>query len=308
MRQPILAFTLLLSAFHCLAQTDSAGYLDIYRNETQQLLMPALAADMGKHILRTDFKFRQTPSNTLLLKYWQAAYQTQWRNHGFGLVFRNVPSSQLLSEQTVGLQYAYGIGLGKNSFWKNSKLSMGVEVAMTKGQPADKLIFLDQLSPYGQINQSAEPAPGNVLYPEVKASFSFRSYKYYLTTTFSDLNAPRNGLYSTNFRKEMTVDIQTGVKFIEWKKMAIWGVYDLPLHDSHLSLTGIGLAGSFHHIIVTWKNRGVGKGDPNNLFQLSYFTPRMRCYVQYDKTYYPYSAFLYGGTFSTGLAIGLTKQ
>lgn len=304
MKALIPLFLLLLFTTTLSAQNDTAGYWDVYRNENQQLLSPALAGEMGKHIVRTDFSFlkRVVVNTDNPMYYWQAAWQTQWNNHGFALVSKNIPSSQLLSSHTLGLQYAYGFGLGKSNFWKNSRLSLGVGMNMTKEAASNNLVYVDQFDTNGvKVNsRSGEKAVDNISYPDIEAGLAFRSKKMYLTTTFQHLTGSQNGFYAT-MPLQTSVQIQAGVKLAEWKRLAGWLVFDqYANYSSH-----IGLALSYRHLMATYKRSTL---DPNNLFQLSYLSPRLRIYAEYETKTLGLTTTYNSSFIRTGIAIGITKQ
>ena len=287
------------------AQSDSMGYFDVYKNEVQQTLNPALVADMGKHFVRSDFRMnRNNISNNNNLIYWQAAYHNQWRKHGFGIVSKNIPFSQLIYSNSIGLQYAYGFGLGKSNFWKNTKLNIGTELNFTQMKNNfDDYVFIDQLDSLGIIRPTQENSGSEaILYPSINIGIALRSKKFYLVSGFYNLNRATEGFYSTQSSKqEIKIDIQAGAKLFEVKQVSSWLVIDLPMAGSYQQLGKIGLALSYKHLIVTYKIT-----EPtNHFFQLSYIHPRVRLYAQYQKIKHPYIIY---SNMSAGIAFGITKQ
>jgi hypothetical protein len=307
MKQLLTVVFLLTLLTKTTAQTDSSGFYDVYRNETQQSLAPALSGDMGKHIVRSDFRFlkRSTDGDYHPLQYWQAAWQTGWKNHGLGVIYKSIPSSQLISSRTFGLQYAYGFKMGKSNFWKNSRMSFGLGMYLTKEQArSDHFIMNDQFlqATLAKPSSSEPPADKPIYYPEFDAGLAFRSKKFYLVANFINLTSPQQGLYkTTNSIKAFGVNISTGVKLAEWKKLAGRVVCDA--QTSEFSTNKIGLSLSYQHLIASWKM----SSNHQHLFQLSYMHPRIRAYAQYETIHNSWGTF-HGAFISTGLAIGLTKQ
>ncbi len=300
----------LCSSSHIVAQNDSSGCFDVYRNEVHPTLNPALTSDMGKHIIRTDVQFRRNnfTSNDDPFFYWQAAYSTQWRKHGFGIISKNVPSSQLVYYNAIGLQYAYGFGLGKNSFWKNTKLNMGVGLNMSQYKSNfDEYIFGDQINGnQGVVRNTTEtPINGSYLYPTIDAGLTLRSPKFYLASTFYHINSIYKGFYqSVGSLERMNINIQTGAKLFELKKVSSWITYDLLIAENTDRYGQIGLNITYHHFIVSYKTRNYG----TQLIQLSYIHPRLRVYAQYQNTPNEFVSYFNYGIFSTGIALGITKQ
>lgn len=306
MKTPILVLFLLSFTKNITAQTDSSGYFDVYRNETQQSLAPSLAGEMGRHIVRSDFRFlhRRTDGDYRPFQYWQAAYQTHWGNHGFGVISKNIPNSQLIALHTIGFQYAYGINMGKSTFWKNTKLNFGLELNITEHHASpENMVFLDQIdSNANVIIPSGEPPSDNkILHLGINAGVSLRSKKIYLLGTVVNITSPKNGLYmTTDSRQELRVDIQAGVKLFEWKNLSGWAVTEINTIPNNGKL---GTSLSYKHFITTWKYKGNG----GNIFQLSYFSPRLRMYAQYENIPTPFS-YSTNSFLSTGIAIGITKK
>lgn len=292
------------------AQNDSLGYFDVYKNEVQQTLNPALVSDMGKHIVRGDVQWRRSTfdNNEHPLFYWQTAYSTQWRRHGFGIKSQNIPSSQLIYSNTIGLQYAYGFGLGKNTFWKHTKLNMGVGLNVTRyTSNFDDYVFNDQIDEnQGIVRPSTEiPINSTYLYPTLDAALTLRSRKFYLVSAFYNIASSKDGFYqSLGSLEKVNIHIQTGAKIFEYKGFSSWLTYENFFSETTDRYAKIGLSAAYKHVIVTYKTTSY---DAQSL-QVSHVHPRLRLYVQYQNTPNEFTSYINYGIFSTGIALGITKQ
>ncbi len=306
---PLVMLFLFFSA-HLAAQNDSLGYFDVYKNEVQQTLNPALVSDMGKHIVRGDVQWRRSTfdNNEHPLFYWQTSYSTQWRRHGFGIKSQNIPSSQLIYSNTIGLQYAYGFGLGKNTFWKNTKLNMGVGLNVTRYKSNfDAYTFNDQMDDNQGVVRPTSEAHVNtsILMPTIDAGLSIRSRKFYLTSGFYNIAGSTTGFYqSTGSFEGVNIHIQTGAKLFEYKGFSSWLTFEELFSETTDWYAKIGLSAAYKHIIVTYKTISY---DAQSL-QVSYVHPRLRLYVQYQNTPNEFTSYINYGIFSTGIALGITKQ
>lgn len=313
MRVALLILSTLLFATCLFAQHDSLNALRIYQSLLQEQTLPALAADNGKHVVQVNTVYQVNSIRTVEQPFqtFRATYRTQWRKHGFGVVYEGIPGSTIWSN-SMGLQYGYGIQF-KQHWLRNTKLSVGASVHFVKmTTDFSQMIFVDQIdTANGVVRPSGEmPITNSVNYGRYEAGLFLRSRKLFLGVNVDNLNEPIAGFYKTSQSQlASTLIINAGVKLMESKRLSSWVTYDQWYSKNQLYMRpGITFAYQNKYLLTCYMAAYSGPPWAGPHFRFGYINNHIRAFVQYQYTGNDYVGYFGYGHLSFGMAYAIGKQ
>jgi type IX secretion system PorP/SprF family membrane protein len=157
-------------------------------------LNPALTGAAGAPRVMLTYRNQWINLPNGFVSYYVAAdHFIEKANSGIGLsVTNDVQGGGLYSATTIAGHYAYNLGITEKTF-----LAMGFEGSATQiGVARNRLVFADQLSPYGSVSTTInEPLPNaNKWYGDVALGAVLYSKKMYGGLALRHINAPNNAL------------------------------------------------------------------------------------------------------------------
>lgn len=308
MRFAHILFITLFPASWLFAQHDSSGSTRIFRSLVQEHMLPALVADNGKHVVQLNTIYQVNAIRTVEQPFQslQLSYRTQWRKHGFGLLYEGIPGSTIWSN-TLGIQYGYGIKFTQQ-WLRNTQLSLGAGAHLTRvNNDFSRMTFSDQIdNQKGFIRPSGEVAPNNsITYPRYEAGLLLRSPKLFLGVNMDNINEPMTGFYQTALGKQpLKYTVNMGIKIVEWKKFSSWVSYEQYYSNyQHLLKLAVTLAYNNRFLLTCYQTHSDG---PH--FRLAYTNNHVRTFIQYQRFENDFTGYLGYGNVYLGMAYAIGKQ